>query len=162
MNPKSREVWPDLGGWWVVLGRLLSNPSSSPLLRAIRAYRGLDLSHFRTKRASRQRPKRALRLTDVQVAKLVERYQSGATVYELSAEFGVNRKTVALHLSRQGVVLRGRSPTADQVDEMVHLYRSGLSLARVGERVGFNADTVRHYVQAHGVRTRDTHGRERS
>jgi hypothetical protein len=147
----------------VVLGRLLSNPSSSPLLRAIRAYRGLDLSHFCTKRASHQRvQKRALRLTDMQIARLAEYYGAGATVYELAANFSIDRRTVARRLKAAGVTLRGQSPTTGDVDEMVQLYRSGLSLARVSDQVGFNADTVQRYVQARGVRTRDTHGRERS
>jgi AraC-like DNA-binding protein len=145
----------------VVLRRQLSNPSS-PLKRALAAYRQLNLSGPRQSVVPRRPVKRATRLTAGQLARLVERYQSGATVYDLAAEFGMHRATVARCLKNAGVTLRLQSPTAANVDDMVRLYASGLSLAAVGERLGFTAETVRHYIQERGVETRDTHSRDRS
>jgi DNA-binding CsgD family transcriptional regulator len=89
----------------------------------------------------------------------VERYTAGATVYELAAEFGIDRKTVARQLKVAGILLRLQSPAPAQVDEMVRLYRTGLSLAAVGAQLGFGARTVERHVKARQVATRDSHGR---
>jgi transposase-like protein len=43
------------------------------------------------------------RLSDEQVAKLVDRYQAGATINALAKHFEIHRTTVSLHLLRQGV-----------------------------------------------------------
>jgi hypothetical protein len=68
---------------------------------------------------------RALRLTDLQIARLIECYGAGATVYELAAEFSIDRRAVARRLKAAGVTLRGKSPTTSEIDEMARLYRSG-------------------------------------
>ncbi|MDQ1725665.1 MAG: hypothetical protein QOG52_2693 [Frankiaceae bacterium] len=103
-----------------------------------------------------------MQLNDTQVARLVERYRVGATVYQLAAEFGIDRKTVARRLKTAGVSLRLASPTTADVDEMVRLYDTGLALADVGERLGVGARTVQRHLRQRGVSTRDTHGRVRS
>lgn len=89
------------------------------------------------------------------------RYAEGATVYELADEFGIERRTVAVRLKAAGVVMRRQAPIAEQVAEMVRLNESGLSLERVGERTGLSTKTVLNHLRAEGVRTRDSHGRER-
>jgi hypothetical protein len=68
---------------------------------------------------------RQRRLTETQVSDLAARYEEGATVYELAAEFGCNRATVAERLKRAGISLRLQSPTDEVVDQMVILYESG-------------------------------------
>jgi len=149
-------------GTLVVLRRWLSNSSSPLLVRAIGTYRKLDLSGPPREAPRRAVPKRAVRLNDSQLSRLVAGYQAGATVYELAAAFGVNRRTIALHLRRRGAVSpRFRSPTAATVEEMVRLYSTGLSLAKVGVVVGCDAGTVMKYVRQRGVQTRDTHRRPR-
>jgi transposase-like protein len=87
------------------------------------------------------------------------RYEGGATVYELAAEFGCNRVTVAERLKKSGVRMRVQSPLRADTDQMVEMYASGLSLARVSTEVGFSVNTVRAYLYAEGVRLRDCHGR---
>ena len=58
---------------------------------------------------------RQRRLSEAQVGDMAHRYKQGATVYELAAEFGCNRTTVAERLKRIGLELRG-SRRIDQVD----------------------------------------------
>jgi transposase-like protein len=65
-----------------------------------------------------------MRLTKAQVAQMATKYQAGATVCELAAEFGCHRTTVAARLKKAGVALRCQSPTAEAVDSMVRLYAS--------------------------------------
>ena len=104
---------------------------------------------------------RQRRLTKAQVIEIAARYEEGATVYELAADFGCNRTTVAARLKKAGIVMRLQPSSKEVVHEMVRLYQSGLSLADVGFQVGTSAGTVLRYLSDHGVRTRDTHGRER-
>ena len=58
---------------------------------------------------------------------MTSKYKAGATVYELAAEFGCHRATVAERLNKAGVILRGQSPTPEVIDSMDRLYASGLS-----------------------------------
>lgn len=143
----------------VVLSRCLSNSSPDTLRRAITAYRSLD-QHVRDQPRPRAHVKRAKRLSGSELTAVIDRYRNGATVYELARDFGITRDTVARHLKQAGVIMRGQSPTTDQIDRMVTLYESGLSLAAVGYRVGFSARTVELHIKRRGVRTRDSHGRE--
>lgn len=143
----------------MVLRRQLSNPSPSPLTRALRAYRRLNLAGPTPVQPARHPPKRAIQLNRLQLAQLAAEYEAGATVYQLAGQFHIDRRTVALHLHRMQVELRLQSPTETEVDEMVQLYGSGLSLMRVAGQTGFAAETIRRYLRARRVQLRDTHGR---
>src|SRR5207248_2312380 len=107
----------------------------------------------------RSKPRRARRLDTDHVQELIADYQAGATVYELGARFGIERRTVSAVLRRHGVPMRRRSLSNDQVDTAVHLYALGWSLARVGEQLGVDPTTVLNCLRRRGVRTRDAHGR---
>ena len=100
------------------------------------------------------------RLVPDEVAALVDGYQAGATVYELADRFGINRKTVARYLHRQGVKMRRQGLTAKQVAEAAQLYERGWSLAQIADRYGVWSRTVHLALLARGVKMRDTHGRE--
>ncbi len=104
---------------------------------------------------------RQRRLTKAQVIEMAARYEEGATVYELAADFGCNRTTVAARLKKAGVTMRQQSPVSELIDSMVGLYESGLSLAEVGDRVGTSPGTVHRYIRMRGVQMRDSHGRKR-
>ena len=145
----------------MVLARLFSNSTPSALHRAIDAYRRLDISICYHKQVGRVQTKRAKRLNDTQLAHLVERYISGATVYELASVFAIDRRTVSIHLKQQGVIMRLQPPAEDTVEEMIRLYTSGLSLRKVGELVDVSADSVLNYLRKRGVDTRDPQGRPR-
>jgi DNA-directed RNA polymerase specialized sigma24 family protein len=104
---------------------------------------------------------RQRRLSDVQVQQMTTRYLEGATVYELAVEFDICRSKVSERLKENGVRMRLRSPSNQEICEMVRLYESGLSLAAVGKKVGKSVGTVKRYVLECGVQSRDTHGRVR-
>lgn len=82
-------------------------------------------------------------LAPEQVAELVDAYESGATTVELSESFAIHRRTVVLHLHRQGVSLRRGGLVPEHVNEAADLYRSGLSLAKIAARFSTSAHTVR-------------------
>jgi hypothetical protein len=79
----------------------------------------------------------------------------------LGDQFGINRRTVSIILHRNGVEMRRRGLSLEQVDEAVRLYEAGWSLARIGERMGVDATTVLNRLRDRGVKTRDAQGRER-
>ena len=72
-----------------------------------------------------------------------QRYEEGATVYELGVEFGVDRRTVSTRLKDAGVVMRLRSPTLNEIRLMANQLKAGVSLQTIGEQFGFCANTVR-------------------
>ncbi|WP_410624947.1 hypothetical protein [Amycolatopsis sp. cmx-8-4] len=81
---------------------------------------------------------------------------------ELGARFGIERRTVSNILHRNGVPMRRRGLSPDQVDDAVHLYNLDWSLARVGEHLNVDHSTVLTKLRERSVLTRDTHGRPRS
>ena len=115
-------------------------------------------SDYRLNGPIRQRQRR---LTEAQVAEMATKYVAGATVYELAAEFGCNRSTVAERLKKSGISMRCKSPTSEEIDAMVRLQASGLSPAEIGKQIGFFANTVRKCLQGRKIRARKTHERKR-
>ena len=99
------------------------------------------------------------RLNSAEIAKIIDSYKSGQTVYELAETFGCHRVTISSQLKANGIKLRRSSPSEEQIDQMVRLYITGLSMKNVGERVGMSAATVMRSLCRRGVETRDPHGR---
>jgi hypothetical protein len=62
----------------------------------------------------------ARQLNAGQVKELIAGYQAGATVYELGARFGVERRTVSNILHRHDVPMRRRGLSPDHVDDATH------------------------------------------
>ena len=94
---------------------------------------------------------RQRRLTEAQVVEMAARYEEGATVYELAAEFDCNRTTVSARLKEAGVAMRLQSPTSETVDSMVRLYATGFSFQEIGKLVGFCTNTVRNCLQGRRI-----------
>lgn len=101
------------------------------------------------------------RLNDAQALLMANKYENGATVYQLAQEFGISRQTVSERLKKAGITMRQQSPRSELIDEMVALYKTGLSLTEVGDRVGTSPGTVHRYIRIRGVQMRDSHGRKR-
>ena len=102
-------------------------------------------SDYRLNGSIRQRQRR---LTEAQVADMVAKYKAGATVYELAAEFGCHRATVAERLKKSGIVMRGQSPASEVIDSMELLCATGMSSQEIRKQLGFCANTVRNCVRA--------------
>lgn len=86
------------------------------------------------------------RLDAASVDALVDGYLVGQTVYELAAEFGVERRTVSAHLHRRGVPMHRRGLSPVQKEEAFALRDRGWSLARIGARFDVSAGTVRNHL----------------
>lgn len=86
------------------------------------------------------------RLDAASIDALVDGYLAGQTVYELAAEFGIERRTVSAHLHRRGVPMRRRGLSLAQKEEAFALRHRGWSLARIGARFDVSAGTVRTHL----------------
>ena len=86
-----------------------------------------------------------------QVDDLVAQYREGATLVELASVFGVNRRTVATHLTRREVTIRRGRFDPSRIHEAADLYLSGLTLVEVGMKVGAGPQAVRQALASHGV-----------
>jgi predicted transcriptional regulator len=106
----------------------------------------ITLSDYRLNGSIRQRQRR---LTGTQVAEMAAKYKAGATVYELAAEFGCHRATVAERLKKAGIAMRLQSPGTVDIQSMEILYESGLSCPEIGRQIGYAANTVRNYLREH-------------
>lgn len=100
------------------------------------------------------------RLKPEQIAELADGYRRGVFINDLAKCFGIHRATVIDHLKRAGVPLR-RGLVERRIEEAIAFYNSGLSVARIGEHMGVDDGTVWLALRRHGVRMRDTHGRQR-
>ena len=89
-----------------------------------------------------------------QVDDLVAQYREGATLVELASLFGVNRRTVATHLTRREVTIRRGRFDPSRIHEAADLYLSGLTLVEVGVKVGAGPQAVRRALASHGVMIR--------
>lgn len=74
---------------------------------------------------------------------------------------GIHRVTVSQVLERTGTAKRTHSMNPSQVDTAARFYEEGLSLARTGTQLGFYVTPARTMLLRRGVKTRDSHGRER-
>ncbi len=93
-------------------------------------------------------------LSPTQVGELVALYQAGATLVELGKRFSVHRRTVAAHLIRRSVPIRGRGLEESRLAEAVELCAGGLTLMEVGLRFGVSQQAVRQALDAEGVTIR--------
>ena len=81
-------------------------------------------------------------------------YRAGADTTELSKTFGIHRRTVVIHLKRQGVPLRRDGLPTKHVKTAARLYEEGWSLAQIAARYGTTANTVRSVLRSRGVEMR--------
>jgi hypothetical protein len=91
----------------------------------------------------------------------VARYEAGESSIALGRTFGIGKNSVIRLLRDAGVPIRNQGLSDDQITEPVRLYESGLSLAKIGIQLGVDHGTVRRQLLKHGVKMRDSHGRER-
>jgi len=96
------------------------------------------------------------------VQELIAGYTEGATVYTLSKQFGIDRRTVSEILHRHQVPMRRRGLSTEQIYEAVKLYEDGWSLARIGEYLSVDPTTVLNRLRERGIPTRDAQGRPRT
>jgi len=112
-------------------------------------------------RIPRPKSSTARPLKPAQLDALIARYQSGCTMRELAAEFGIDRRTVSTYLRRAGVAVRRGGLDQEQTIEAARLYQAGWSSGRLAGRFGVSADNVLKALRAAGVAIRPRRGGRR-
>ena len=90
-------------------------------------------------------PRRFTRLTNEQVAALLDAYRAGDSTYQLAERFGVHRQTVAATLRRAGIATRGLERadlTDEQRAEARRLGDEGVSYHQIGITLGVSERVV--------------------
>jgi transposase len=73
---------------------------------------------------------------------IIQAYESGATTRQLAASYGVSKTNIKDLLHRNGVDMRNRPLTANQIQEAIDLHAGGLSTYKIAERFGVVQSTV--------------------
>jgi DNA-binding CsgD family transcriptional regulator len=94
-----------------------------------------------------------------QIERLAEAYEAGATVYELAAEFHIDRGTVSQRLKSRGVIMRSQHRlTGPSLDKAIRLYSGGWSCKSIGDHLGYNQRTIWTALRNAGVVLRPRRG----
>ncbi|MBT9605865.1 hypothetical protein [Microbacterium sp.] len=99
------------------------------------------------------------RLSDEQVAELVELYRSGLGAPALSERFGISKPSVLELLHDRGVRMRRQSLTNMQRVRAVQLHAEGLAIKPIAAKLGSSFGAVHRVLKAEGVRLRRRPGR---
>jgi DNA-binding CsgD family transcriptional regulator len=103
---------------------------------------GAVSTRVETPRHALKQPQR--RLTSAEAAALAAEYVAGASTYELSSRWCINRDTVTLVLKKAGVGIRERGQlTPQQLEEARRLRAGGWSLIRLGRHFGIDPKTMK-------------------
>ena len=89
-----------------------------------------------------------------QAKQVIADYRADSTVYELSDQFGIDRKTVSRILRRHDVPMRRTGLFPHQVDEAAGLYENGWSTAQIAEQLDTTQRTVQRRLAERGSTTR--------
>jgi hypothetical protein len=108
----------------------------------------------------RKRLKAHRRLSRLQSAELVSRYEAGELVAELAQAFGIHRTTVIACLRRDGVP-RYSGWTENTTAEARAPYESGHTIAEISERMKRSKTTIARHLRSDGVQMRPRGGNTR-
>lgn len=92
--------------------------------------------------------------TEIDRARVAQRYQQGASVTELSLEFSVSRKTLTRLLASTGIEIRKSSSytRADvSADELASLYLAGASESEMRAKLNCSARTILRRAKEYGI-----------
>jgi DNA-binding NarL/FixJ family response regulator len=99
-----------------------------------------------------------MRLSPQEITSVCDAYRGGASLIDLARQFSVDRNTVAHHLTRQGVELRWKGLTPEEVQTAAHLYGCGWSLAGVAEQLDCSSSTIWRALRKLSYPMRNNHG----
>lgn len=95
------------------------------------------------------------KLNQAERTELIELYEAGASMLDLSRKFETHRHTVARQLAKAGVEIRSqRKMTPELLAQATALYDSGHSLEDAGQLLGLQASTIGKALKRAGVQLR--------
>lgn len=97
--------------------------------------------------------KRAKRLREEEIDRLVTRYKEVRNMRTVALEFRMSRETVAKHLAARGIDTSKSMKPAD-IKKAKELYAQGMGSGRIGRMLGFDNKTVLKELKGAGVALR--------
>lgn len=98
------------------------------------------------------------RLEPALIKQIVAEYESGATTPSLCAAYGLSKTGVLRLLRDEGVALRRRPLTRDQVESARAMYEHGHPIATIASRLNTSYNNVRQRLAEEGVQLRPRGG----
>lgn len=98
------------------------------------------------------------RLSEEEIASLVQGYAEGIKVEDLANAFGIDQWTVQKHARLAGLDRRRPRLGPRQTEEAIRLYSQGSSLMVIGKQFGVSPETVRSALTRAGVELRPRRG----
>lgn len=106
-------------------------------------------------RPARRSYKPNRKLLPDELQSLVAKYEAGASIADLAAEFGMHTQTVDAHLKRHGVEKRGAFKLSpERVDQAVKLYADGWSTIEIAKKFNISTNAARLSLIRAGVTLR--------
>ncbi|MDX8029401.1 hypothetical protein SK803_04225 [Lentzea sp. BCCO 10_0856] len=106
------------------------------------------------------KPFKTLRkLKPAEVDELVEQYQAGSSVYQLTKHYGIHRITIGRLLRSRGIDTTASALTQEQVREAAQFYTDGWSCKKIAKHFGVGAETVRERLHEAEIPMRGPHER---
>ena len=91
-------------------------------------------------------------LTEYEIQSIIQKYQNGASSYDLAKEFGCHRRTITDTLKRNGIEVSHRASTKPElVKKVIELYAEMKTPKEVGAIVGLDCATVRQLLKDNGI-----------
>jgi uncharacterized protein YjcR len=99
---------------------------------------------------------RHIRLSSVQIDRLVADYLAGNSTITIGRKYGVDPQTVSDHLKRRGVEVRQQSIGVpdSELATVQALRHDGWTLARIGEKYGCSGTAVSNAIKRHTTSVR--------
>ena len=98
------------------------------------------------------------RLNAKQIARLVEGYNSGKSVYELAEQFGCHRTTVSRQLKLQGVNVTISKFDSLDADNVTSMYAKQRTLKEISDKYCVGPQVVARCLRENGVKIRGRWG----
>jgi len=93
----------------------------------------------------------SLRISDVDIARLVSDYEAGLSGRQLAQKYGLGRSTVLKLLREHGVAVRYPRLTEAECARVVELYRQGMRQIDIAEQFGRHKAVIWHVLRRAGA-----------
>jgi len=95
------------------------------------------------------------RLTDLEIASIVEDYQNGMTTYALAKKYGCHRNTISRNLKKHGIVVtHSKIKTEEDSSKIISLYKSGMMTEDIADKFLISVSAVVRCLHKNGVKMR--------
>lgn len=90
-------------------------------------------------------------LSQIEIQAVIQKYEAGASTYELADEFGCHRSTISAVLKRNGIVVTKRKV---DIATAIQMYESGKTSTEIAKFFDTNGSIISKTLRANGVKMR--------